>query len=98
MIDLKNIRALSEFQRNTKQHVKRLKKTGKPEVLTINGQASLVVQSAEAYQKLLDAVELAESIAILHARTQAADRGAKGIPAAEVLADIRARLGLKTAP
>ena len=37
MIDLSNIRSLSDFQRNTKAHVRRLKKTGKPEVLTING-------------------------------------------------------------
>lgn len=98
MIDLRNIRSLSEFQRNTRQHVKRLKKTGKPEVLTINGQASLIVQSAEAYQKLLDAVELAESITVLHARMEAADRGVKGIPAADVLADIRTKLGLKNTP
>ncbi len=95
MIDLKNIHALSEFQRNTREHIRRLKKTGNPEVLTVNGRASLIVQSAEAYQRLLDAVELAESIAILHARLDAAEHGDKGVPAANVLAEVRAKLGLK---
>jgi PHD/YefM family antitoxin component YafN of YafNO toxin-antitoxin module len=94
MIDLANIRSLSDFQRNTREHLKRLRKTGKAEVLTINGQAALVVQSAEAYQKLLNAVELAESVGVLHARLEAAERGEKGVPAGDVLADIRAKLGL----
>lgn len=54
MINLKDIYPLSDFQRNTRAHVERLKKTGRPEVLTIHGQAELVVQHADAYQRLLD--------------------------------------------
>ena len=61
-IDLAQIHSLSEFQRNTKDHILKLKATGKPAVLTVNGQAEVVVQSAEAYQKLLDDRELLESI------------------------------------
>jgi PHD/YefM family antitoxin component YafN of YafNO toxin-antitoxin module len=38
----------------------RLRKTGHPLVLTINGKAELVVQDAEAYQALLDRVEAIE--------------------------------------
>jgi PHD/YefM family antitoxin component YafN of YafNO toxin-antitoxin module len=98
MIDVNNIRSLSDFQRNTKEHVKRLKKTGKAEVLTINGQAELVVQSAEAYQKLLDAADLADSVRILRTRLEAAGRGEKGIPSARVLGEIRAKLGLTSRP
>jgi len=48
---------LTDFQRNTKLHLARLKKTGKPEVLTINGQAEVIVQSAKAYQELIDKLE-----------------------------------------
>lgn len=94
MIDLANIRSLSDFQRNTKKHLRRLKNTGKPEVLTVNGQAELVVQSATAYQKLLDQADLAESVNILRARIAAADAGEKGIPAEQVLAAVKKRLGL----
>jgi prevent-host-death family protein len=34
--------------------MKRLKKTGKPVVLTVNGKAEVVVQDASAYQRLLE--------------------------------------------
>lgn len=94
MIDLANIRSLSDFQRNTKKHLRRLKNTGQPEVLTVNGQAELVVQSATAYQKLLDQADLAESVNILRERIAAADAGEKGIPAEQVLAAVKKRLGL----
>jgi hypothetical protein len=56
MIALEDIRSLTDFQRNTKAHLKRLKATGRPEVLTINGQAKLIVQDAAAYEEMLDAV------------------------------------------
>src|SRR5690349_18469835 len=94
MIDVDNIRSLSDFQRNTKEHIRRLKKSGYPEVLTVNGRAELVVQSADAYQKLLNAADLADSVRILETRINAAKSGEKGIPADEVLAAIRARLKL----
>lgn len=39
-----------------------LKKSGQPEVLTVNGQAEVVVQDAAAYQALVDKMEAIESI------------------------------------
>ena len=63
MFDLANdIRSLSDFKRNTADLLDRLRKTGHPLVLTINGKAELVVQDAEAYQALLDRVEAIEGI------------------------------------
>jgi prevent-host-death family protein len=63
MLDLANdIRSLSDFKRNTADLLDRLRKTGHPLVLTINGKAELVVQDAEAYQALLDRVEAIEGI------------------------------------
>jgi prevent-host-death family protein len=51
MLDIANdIRSLSDFKRNTSDLLERLKKTGNPLVLTINGKAEVVVQDAEAYQ------------------------------------------------
>lgn len=94
MIDLENIRSLSDFQRNTKQHIRRLKHSGKPEVLTVNGQAELVVQSAAAYQKLLDHADLADSVKILRRRIADVDAGETGIPAEQVLAKVKKRLAL----
>lgn len=62
MINLMDIHSLSEFQRNARAHLEHLKRTGRPEVLTVHGQAELVVQHAEAYQKLLDLTANAAAI------------------------------------
>lgn len=63
MIQLTDIHPLTDFLRNHKEHIDRLKKAGRPEILTVNGKAELVLQDAESYQKLIDAVERAEVIA-----------------------------------
>jgi PHD/YefM family antitoxin component YafN of YafNO toxin-antitoxin module len=63
MIDLTNIRSLTDFQRNAKKHLARMKRTGQPQVLTINGRAELIVQDAASYQKMLDELDKAEAIA-----------------------------------
>ncbi|MFK0732143.1 MAG: type II toxin-antitoxin system Phd/YefM family antitoxin [Gloeotrichia echinulata GP01] len=55
-------KGISEFQRNTKYYVQQLQKTHKPLVLTVNGEAALVIQDAESYQQLLDELELARSL------------------------------------
>jgi prevent-host-death family protein len=56
-IDLREIISLTDFQRNAKKHIVRLARTGKAQVLTVNGRASLVVQDADAYQRLLEQAE-----------------------------------------
>jgi prevent-host-death family protein len=55
--DLKDIRSVTDFQRNAKTHLARLKKTKAPMVLTLNGNPSVVVQDAAAYQKLHDRLD-----------------------------------------
>jgi PHD/YefM family antitoxin component YafN of YafNO toxin-antitoxin module len=74
-LDLVSIHSLSDFQRNTKDHIRRLKASGKPAVLTVNGAAEVVVQSAEAYQKLLDDSELLDSIRSISRGLEQAKRG-----------------------
>jgi PHD/YefM family antitoxin component YafN of YafNO toxin-antitoxin module len=62
MVRMADIRSLTDFQRNTRKHLVRLKQTGRPEVLTVNGQAELIVQSADSYQKMLDDVDLIQTL------------------------------------
>src|SRR5690606_30318419 len=62
MIKLQDIHPLSDFQRNTRAHVEHLKRTGRPTVLTIHGQAAVVVQDAESYQRLVDLAAEAAAI------------------------------------
>jgi PHD/YefM family antitoxin component YafN of YafNO toxin-antitoxin module len=89
MISIRDIHSLTDFQRRTRNHIARLKETGRPEVLTVNGKAEVVVQDAEAYQALLDKVEAAEAIIGIQRGLESMERG-EGRPASEVLAEIRA--------
>jgi PHD/YefM family antitoxin component YafN of YafNO toxin-antitoxin module len=75
-VELSNIHSLSDFQRNTRDHIRKLKASGKPAVLTVNGQAEVVVQSAKAYQKLLDRQqELLETVQGISRGLEQAKRG-----------------------
>ncbi len=56
-----DIRPLSEFKRNTGEILEHLRRSHRPVVLTINGKAEMVVQDAEAYQRMLDWVERMET-------------------------------------
>jgi hypothetical protein len=57
MVRPEDIGSLTDFNRNTKAHLKKLRRTGRPELLTVNGKAEVVVQNASAYQRLIKALE-----------------------------------------
>ena len=61
----RDIHSLSSFKRNSLEFIEQMKQTGEPVVLTVNGKAELVVQDAESYQKMLDALERLEAIAVI---------------------------------
>lgn len=63
MLDLREVRSVTEFQRNLKDYFARLKEKRTPLVLTVNGRAEVVVQDAASYQELLDRLERAETLA-----------------------------------
>jgi prevent-host-death family protein len=93
MIDLTEIRSLSDFQRNTKAHIRRLKRTGKPEVLTVNGEAAVVVQDAASYQKFLDELDQREALEGIRRGLEQANRG-EGRPMREFLRELGAKHGI----
>ncbi len=89
MLDINSdINSLSNFKRNTPEFLRRLKKTGHPVVLTINGKAELVVQDTASYQKLVELAERAERMDALKASLDDM-RAGKVIPADDVLAEMR---------
>ena len=91
MLDLANdIRSLSDFKRNTVELMDRLRATGNPLVLTVNGRAELVVQDAAAYQALLDRVETIEGIQ----RGLADVKAGRTRPAQQVLDRLRRKHGI----
>ena len=92
-IELANIQSLSDFQRNTRTHIRKLKKSGKPVVLTVNGQAEIVVQSSAAYQKLLDDHETLQSIRSITRGLDQAARG-EGRPIREFVEELALKHGV----
>jgi PHD/YefM family antitoxin component YafN of YafNO toxin-antitoxin module len=91
MIALRDIRSLTDFQRNAKSHLRRLKSTGRPEVLTVNGRAELIVQDATAFEDMLDAIRgIQRGLDEMKAR--------KGEPARKILDRIRAKYKIPRSP
>ncbi len=94
MIKVEDIVSLSDFQRNTREHILRLKESGRPEVLTINGKAELIVQDARSYQALLDALDRAEAVAGIRRGLEGTARG-EGEDAAAALESLRQKHSLQ---
>lgn len=90
MIDVREIHPLSDFVRNAKSHVQRLKETGSPEVLTVNGRAEVVVQDAESYQEMVQELERARLIASLVAAEREYAEG-RARPAADFFAELASK-------
>ena len=91
MIALQDIRSLTDFQRNTKAHLRRLKSSGRPVVLTVNGRAELIVQDAAAFEDMLDAIRGIQ-------RGLDEMKAGKGEPAKLVLDRIRAKYEIPRSP
>jgi len=93
MLKLEDIHSLSDFQRNTKRYLRKLKRSGKPAVLTVNGQAEVVIQSTEAYQRLLDAQQFLETIRGIGRGLEQAKRG-EGRPMRTLLEELAGKHGI----
>ena len=93
MLDVRYIHSLTDFLKNHKTHLARLKESKKPEVLTVNGKAVLVIQDAESYQEMIDRLERAETIVAIREGLASADRGELK-DADKVYAEMKARYGL----
>lgn len=93
MLDLtRDIQPLTDFKRNTAGFLRRLKQTGRPVVLTINGKAELVVQDAASYQKLIGLAERLETIQAVKEGLASAARG-EGRPLETVFNELENDLG-----
>jgi hypothetical protein len=93
VLDTREIHSLTDFLRNHKKHVARLKKTRAPEVLTVNGKAEVVVQDAASYQLMQERLHHMETLAAIQEGMASAERGELK-PAAQVFDEMRAKYGL----
>lgn len=93
MLNLTNIHSVTDFQRNPKGILGKLKKSKAPVVLTVNGRAELIVQDAASYQQLLDKVAAAEDLEAIRRGLEQSFAG-EGRPAAEFFCEFEAKHGL----
>ena len=94
MIDLREVRSVTEFQRNAKEYVGKIKGSKTPLVLTVNGRAELVVQDAASYQELLNRLEELETVTAIRVGLQDAKEG-RVQPARKALKNRGAKLGIQ---
>jgi prevent-host-death family protein len=100
MINLSNIHSLSDFKQNAKRYVEQLQETKSPLILTINGEAAVVVEDAEAFQQAQDRIrELEAELARLKQEALHRDielgiqqlQQGEGVAAETVFADLEKR-------
>ena len=88
------IRPLSDFLRNSKVHIAKLKQTQEAEVLTVNGSAAVVVQNPEAYERMKALAEQAIQDAKLQSALSYFRDGGEGIEANKVFAELNKKYTL----
>ena len=93
MLELQQTHILTDFIHNHEEHTRRIKETGVPEVLTIDGRAEFVLQDADSYEALLETLRATEDLAAVRDGLEQAEKGL-GRDAREVLTEIKYKHGL----
>ena len=91
MFSANEINSLTDFQRNAKDYVKRLNTNKRPEILTVNGKAAVVIQDAKAYQEMIDLINTIDKV---NASALAFDNG-EGKPVEEVFSSLDEKIKSK---
>lgn len=94
MIDItKDIQPLTTFRNNSVRFMRRLKKTHRPIILTVNGKPEAVLQSAAEYQRLLDIAAEADVNEGIRQGLEELRQG-KGRPVSEFFEEMRKKHGI----
>ena len=89
-----DITSFTEHRQHLREHLRRVRETGRPLFITTNGHTDAVVLSPEAYDALADKAELAESLALLERSMEDVKEG-RTQPAKPALKRIADELDLK---
>ena len=89
MFQSSDIHTVTEFSRKPGEHVIRLNQSKRPELLTVNGKAAVVVQDAATHEKMAALAEYAGSVQSI--RQAMAEQGR---PLEEFTAEFEARHGI----
>ena len=85
------IKPLSDFVRNTKAHIDALRTSHEPQILTVNGEAAIVVQDAAAYEEMAALADQARQDARLRTAMEYFRKGGEGIRAEDVFGKLDAK-------
>ncbi|MEX2219356.1 MAG: type II toxin-antitoxin system Phd/YefM family antitoxin [Phycisphaerales bacterium] len=88
-----DITSFTDHRQNLREHLNRVKKTGRPLYVTTNGETEAVVLSAKAYDELADRADLAETLAMIQ-RSEADIKAGRARDAREALRGIARKRGL----
>lgn len=88
-----DITSFTEHRQNLREHLNRIKETGRPLYVTTNGETEAVVLSAKAYDELADRADLAETLAMIR-RSEADIKAGRVSDAREALRKIAKKHGL----
>ncbi|MBV1915066.1 MAG: type II toxin-antitoxin system prevent-host-death family antitoxin [Pseudomonadales bacterium] len=94
MYTTRDIYPVSDFNRKTSEHIKRIQETRKPEVLTVNGKAAVVLVDPESYDQLAQNHDLLQTIRNIAIANEQHDNG-QAKPAKQVFQELRAELKAK---
>jgi len=92
MLNITDIHSLTDFQRNAKSLIGKVKMSKNPLVLTVNGRPEVVVQDAETYQSMVERLREMEDLAAIQEGLAQADAG-DSRPAREVFAELKQKHG-----
>ena len=91
MYSTSDIYPVSDFSRKTNEHIKRLQETMRPEVLTVNGKAAVVMVDPESYDKLAQEAELARTLSQM-ALAKAEHEAGESLPLDDIFSTLKGKL------
>lgn len=94
MYTTNDIYPVSDFNRKTSEHIKRVQETKRPEILTVNGKAAVVIVDPESYDKMAQNQELLQSLKNIAIANEQHENG-QGKPAQQVFEELKSELKAK---
>jgi PHD/YefM family antitoxin component YafN of YafNO toxin-antitoxin module len=89
--------SFANFAGDPTRYLERMRKSGEPMLLTLEGQTAVVVQDAASYQRFLERVDRLEAIAAIKAGVQDIAAG-RTVPVRQAFEEMTRRLGLPPLP
>lgn len=94
MIRTSDITSFTDHRQNLREHLNRVKETGRPLYITTNGETEAVVLSAKAFDEMAERVEFAETLDMLRRSEEDINAG-RTMDALEAIRQIARKHGVK---